>query len=485
MIFVFDKQTRFEEILDNARLVGQLNSLHWAPIKVVTSRPTSAPIVVGALELELEPYSLDDILQIVTPSAPTLADYVRDHEDIALLMETPLLCELVLYLHSQRVRVSDLCNRAEVIDQLIRLTPQNAMQRRLIDDAKPNPIAKVELDEFAVAVMQHYRSERRHRPFVVESESLQNSGWLRKVPASLGKFEFVHLNFLEYFASHGLVHAAPNALIAFADEHLFNTSVLGFLHHLLPAEQKQCLIDHVLGKCVERLTLSTSLNELESSDAPSYCHALFAVLLSKSEQKAAGAFLCAQLDAYHDASIRLLMGEIVKGWSQLRALFRALLERLYPSPHALRDLVRKLYEAKNFKFLRLLRPVIDHCDPQRQIVQIHVNRDHSSVLDEKGNVRREMEGLVNVSLGLWSQAARDCLQRKDLPKFKKIMGRVEHPWYASDLALMMQMDDGVELAFDIGEQKPASFRVNAHLRAIIKAPAKRCWGLFWRLVNPP
>jgi hypothetical protein len=92
---------------------------------------------------------------------------------------------------------------------------------------RPLLLKDEELDQFAQTVLKHYRSDRRHKPFSV-SERLQNSGWLQQVPASLGKFEFVHPNFLEYFASRGLV-AAPNELLPFVDEHLStnNTSVLG------------------------------------------------------------------------------------------------------------------------------------------------------------------------------------------------------------------------------------------------------------------
>jgi hypothetical protein len=54
--------------------------------KVVSSRPTSAPIVAGATEYELKPYSIGDILQVVGSSAPSLVEFVREHEDVQQLM---------------------------------------------------------------------------------------------------------------------------------------------------------------------------------------------------------------------------------------------------------------------------------------------------------------------------------------------------------------------------------------------------------------
>jgi hypothetical protein len=345
----------FEEVSDNGKLLKQLNSLQWAPLKVVASQPTSVPIVLGALEFELEPYDLDDILQVISQAghnvSGSFADYIREHEDIALLMQTPLLCDPIIYLHAHGVAIMQLSNRADVIEQLVQLTVQNAILCTPINDAKPSPIQESELDWFSIATLVHYHSNRRHKPFDVDSENIQSSGWLQKVPSSLGKFEFVHPNFLEYFAYHGLVRVAPEDLIEFVDESLLNVSVLGFLHHLLSGPAKRQLIEHISKQTIERLTMSTSLFELCESDALSYCQALCAVVHTKSEQITIRELLTNELDLYHDASLHLLMLEIAKDWSHLKKLFCVLSQRIFASPFDMHTLVNDIVLRGCFRLL--------------------------------------------------------------------------------------------------------------------------------------
>ncbi len=141
--WVFDG---FEDLANSETLMD----VDWVDFMVVTARPTSKRIRHGLVMADLLPFGDDEIHEMIqTRCSEGIAENLVAlcAADVAQqeLMQTPLMCELVCYLHEHGDDVLS-GSRAKLIHSLVGSVSARSLTRRELSDEDRCPIDPACLD---------------------------------------------------------------------------------------------------------------------------------------------------------------------------------------------------------------------------------------------------------------------------------------------------------------------------------------------------
>jgi hypothetical protein len=454
----------FEEVQGQV-IADRIRNVEWVHHMLVTTRPLAFEIIPGALCLSICHFDSDDIVRIAGDfgCSDSVLNSIRENDALLNLMRTPLICEIICYMQqSTLLQLASLSSVGEVLYQVTRFVGQRGMTRLPIDPGKRLPIEQGVLDDFSrLTLARFHQEETRFEPFEVFDAQLQESGWLASVDGSLGKFEFVHGYFLEFFAARGAVLGLDEiSLSQFVEDHISNGSLLSLVRFLLEKEgrvraETEKLVRFVTGICMERSKLieTTVLEDLKKTEAPFFCRQLCAVLQTKNDQLMAATCLMEKLHAVNDASLRL-MAEVAIEF-ELYHLFEALSMRIVPTEREIFSLLEHAVKKEKWEMVRVLRPMLIQSGFKR-FFHIQPGDRLGNWLDKKCELRQELVGILDPELfGFWPKVGRELIAKGDFIKLEKILNRGEKLYISHSLGSMLSSGDalGIELAYRFGSQK--------------------------------